>query len=357
MWTPWERPARPAALLLIVCSLLAGCAEPELAGRQTTRGIVSGAAEGLADLDPAVLQKLRKMYLGDADIQRSARALSKALVLGTSEGLQQAQLDQLAGRAVAATLTALRTQGGPVMEEMVRSQGAVISAALQRGIRDSILTAGLAMRQTTERDLAAAAQVLIRAALGATMTTLAQYLQGIDLDARTERYARETLAPAAGLVMRTAMREAMLGMQEGIDLTEKARPRQAPLRTVMREIGAGLAEGMGAGVSNTRLTKFLTAGIGVLVLLLIGALVGAILLWKRYQRTTRSLLTFARKLNEAREHDDTTLRSLREAIQAAHVENRQDAWLTRFLTRSGLTGTGNPDKSKGAGGGPPGDIH
>jgi hypothetical protein len=327
---PMQRAPYSFLFLLIVsiaAPVLSGCAAPELTARVTTRGAVHGAAEGLAGLEPEVLRKLQQTYLDDAALQRAARDLSRAVIQGTAQGLDQAQVDQLAGRAVAAAMDTLRTQAG----QAALAAAPHLEAALRNGIQTAILSAGSALRQSAQRDLAVAGRILVRAALGAAVDTLGQYARNVDWNGVTSRYAEESLAPAAGVVARTMMREAVVGMQEGLD--QVGAGKDVPLRAIMREVGAGLAEGLGTGAADSRLTSWLVAFVVVLGGLLLGALVGAILLWRRYQQTTRSLVLFARKMNEAQKADNAAVRELRQAILTAHAENHQDAWLNRFLQR------------------------
>lgn len=357
-------------LSLVVAGVgYSGCT-PELIARRGTRGAVIGAAEGLADMNPALLARLHQVYLGDTNMQRLAQELTRAIVLGGAEGLKQAQVDQLTAGAVKSTMDALREQGGAAMDDLARRAGPQLEAALRVGVSESILSAGVALRQSAQRDLAVATNVLVKAAVTAAIDAIRQSMKDVDLDRATERYARETLAPAAGLVMRTMMREALIGVAEGAregglnDQVVQGKGKDAPLRAAMREIGAGLAEGMRVGVSDDgKLTRLLTAGIGVLAALLLGCLVAAIFLWKRYQRTTRSLVLFARKLNDSQRADDSAIRGLREAILTAHADTRQDAWLSRFLNRRGLGPLaatnlpGGATAATGAATGAPNDQH
>lgn len=322
-----SRALLPLLLVWGCVSVLPGCAAPELTARVTTRGAVHGAAEGLAGLEPEVLRKLQQTYLDDEALQRAARDLSRALIQGTAQGLDQAQVDQLAGRAVAAAMDTLRTQAG----QAALAAAPHLEAALREGIQTAILSAGDALRQSAQRDLAVAARSLVRASLSAAVDTLGRYARSVDWHGATSRYAEESLAPAAGLVARTMMREAVVGMQEGLD--QVGAGKDVPLRAIMREVGAGLAEGLGTGAADSRLTNWLIAFVVVLGGLLLGALVGAILLWRRYQQTTRSLVLFARKMNDAQKADNAAVRELRQAILTAHAESHQDAWLNRFLQR------------------------
>lgn len=318
-----------AALLL--AASLCGCAT-EGGPRRTARGAIKGFADGLAQLDPELLKKLRSMYLSDTGLNEAARELTAALVAGAGEGLQRAQIDKLARQTVIATMGALREEGVGTLQDLAKALPKLEDAA-QQAVTRLIMTTGSALRASATQDLSVATRLLVHATVEELLRTIAPFLQS--LAAETRRYASESLAPSAGLVAHAMAREAMLGAQEG--LTQATQGKEVPLRAVMREIGAGLAEGMKEGMTdNGSLRAMLISGLVLLSTLLVAVVVGAYILWRRYRRTTASLIMFAKRINESQKTNEEYSRSLREAIYKAHAENKQDTWLRDFLLRRGL---------------------
>ena len=138
---------------------------------------------------------------------------------------------------------------------------------------------------------------------------------------------------------RTVTREAILGMQEG--LTQSGVKDQMPaLRMVMREVGMGLGEGLGVGfgcsVQKSPLEPILTGITIVLGILFVAAVVGIILIWRRYMTASGSLALFAQEMNQAELLDHDRYQALRRSIQEAHAHANKDAFLDKFLKGRGL---------------------
>jgi hypothetical protein len=309
--------------------------------RQGAQGAIKGIFDGLATVDPAVRQQVRNAYIGDVDFQKGIHDLSQSLVLGAGEGLRQAQVDQMAAAAVNAVMTALRQQGGMALADLQTAEPE-LERALRSAITTSITSAGQALAQTATRDLTLALRALLTAAVDGTVDALSRHLHTVDLRAFAER----DLAPAAGLVARTFTREAVIGLRQGLD--EAGHGEKPPIRAIMREVGAGLAEGMKAGVTdNGRFESLLIGVLAVQGAFLLAVIVGGVVLWRRYQQTTSSLLVFARQMSEAEHIDQQFGQQLRSAIKEAHAASENGEFLRRFLNRNGLgeKPAPGPDKS------------
>ena len=284
-------------LFVVLLGWLAGCLGVERGAQRAGRGGAVGIAQGLAEIDPALRRRLHEIYLGDAKIQRAAQDLTRAVVTGAAEGLQQAQMDELTRRALHTLFTALRSEGQEALAELARTSGPALQRSLRGAISTTILDAGAALRQSATRDLAPAAQVLVRAVVDAAFDEVSRATQ--ELGPLDQLIARQ-LAPAAGAITRVVMREAVLGLMEGMDQASGGRP--PPLRALMREIGQGLTEGLQAGAKRSSLPELLIATVVALGVALLASLVGTYLLWRRYRRATERIEEATAEIRE--EHQE-----------------------------------------------------
>lgn len=331
------------ALLLLLAGLFtnAGCPAIQWYMRQSGKGAVSGFYEGMSHVDPAVHRRITSTVLEDPNLQKFAHDLTSSIVLGASDGMTQAKLDALAGRVVQSAMTTLREQGSDALNQLMKQAGPALEQSLRRGVEESVLAMGAAMHKTAETDMGAATTLLMRAAVDGVLQSLRHSSRelGRELNDSTEQYLKEKVAPGAGHIARTLTREAMLGLHDG--LTETGVKEQLPaLRLVMHEIGAGLGEGMGEGlgrsVHKSPLEPILTGITIILAVLFIGAVIGLVLMWRRYVSVTRSLSLFAQELSQAEKTDQEHTQYLVRAIRDAHTAANHTAFLDKFLKYRGL---------------------
>lgn len=334
-----------AALLLLISTCLPGCAAMQWYARQTGKGAVRGFYEGMASVDDPLRKKVINDVLSDPALRQVAHDITASVVGGAVDGLTQAKLDQLAGSMVQNTMKTLREQGDSAMNQFVREAGPMLDRALRRGIEDAVLAMGTAMHKTAQEDMGEATTLLVRAAIEGLMQSLTRAGRELtrDLDDKTERFLTQKVAPGAGQVARTFTREAVLGIQEGLaqgGLSGGIKDQLPTLRMVMHEIGVGLGEGLGVGigrsVQKSPIEPLLTGIAVVLGILLTGAVVGLILMWRRYLSTSKSLELFAHEINEAQGNEQIHAQELRRQIRDAHATANHVTFLDKFLKHRGL---------------------
>lgn len=330
-----------AAFLFIATLLSVGCSPIQWYARQSGKGAVRGFYEGVADVDEPVRRRVMSDVLGDPALRQMAHDVASSIVTGVVDGVSQAKLDRLTNNMVKSTLETLRAEGDSAMAQLVDRTGPLLERALRRGVEDAVLAMGSALHRSAQDDLAAATSLIMRAAVDGAVQSLrrSSVELGHDLDANTERFLTQRVAPGVGYIAHTFTREAVLGLQEG--LTQSGVKDQMPaLRLVMHEIGLGLGEGLGVGfgrsVQKTPLEPVLIGIAVVLGLLLVGTVLWLVLLWRRYSHTSQSLALFAQELEEASTSEARNVREVAQAIRDAHITSNQMAFLEKFLKRRGL---------------------
>lgn len=344
------RPGRPAPgvlqrLLLLWLSvgigLTASCSPIQWYAKQTGKGAVRGFYEGMADIDDQVRHQVTAALLSDPSLRKTAHDLTESIIIGAVDGLSQAKLDKLAGQIVQNTLTTLRAQGDSAMSQLVRDAGPLLDQALHRAVEDAVMTLGTSLRESAQGDLGTATSLLMKSAVEGVLQALNRSGRELarELNENTERYLTEKVAPGAGIVARTVTREAILGMQDGL-MQSGMKDQMPALRMVMREVGMGLGEGLGVGfgrsVQKSPLEPILTGITIVLGILFVAAVVGIILIWRRYMSASGSLALFAQEMNQAELTDQERVQALRRSIQQAHTAAKKDAFLDQFLKGRGL---------------------
>jgi hypothetical protein len=348
-WGSWAVGRRPrawgpslwAAFLFITTFLFSGCSPIQWYARQSGKGAVRGFYEGVADVDEGTRRRVMSEVLGDPALRQMAHDVASSIVTGVVDGVAQAKLDRLTNNMVKSTLDTLRTEGDTAMAQFVDRTGPLLERALRRGVEDAVLAMGSALHHSAQTDMGAATTLLMRAAVDGAVQSLrrSSVELGHDLDANTERFLTQRVAPGVGYIAHTFTREAVLGLQEG--LTQSGMKDQMPaLRLVMHEIGLGLGEGLGVGfgrsVQKAPLEPVLIGIAVVLALLLVGSVLWLVLLWRRYSNTSQSLALFAQELEEASTSEARNVRDVAQAIRDAHITANQMAFLEKFLKRRGL---------------------
>lgn len=351
--------AAAAAFLLLSTFLAAGCSPIQWYARQSGKGAVRGFYEGVGDVDETTRRRVMADVLGDPSLRQMAHDVAASMVTGIVDGVAQAKIDRLTNDMVKSTLDTLRTQGDSAMAHFVDRTGPLLERALRRGVEDAVMTMGSALYQSARTDMGAATTLLMKAAVDGAVQSLRRSSVELahDLDANTERFLTQRVAPGVGHIAHTFTREAILGLSEG--LTQSGAKDQMPaLRLVMHEIGLGLGEGLGVGfgrsVQRTPLEPVLIGIAAVLGLLLVGTVLWLVLLWRRYSHTTQSLALFAQELEEASSSEASNVREVAQAIRDAHITANQMAFLEKFLKRRGLYPHGEhgrPAASSRSGGG------
>lgn len=342
------RPGRPGLLqrllllwLSVGIGLTASCSPLQWYARQTGKGAVRGFYEGMAGIDDQVRHQVISSLLNDPTLRKTAHDLTEAIIIGAVDGLSQAKLDKLAGQVVENTLSTLRAQGDSALNQLVRETGPLLDQALRRAVQDAVMTLGSSLRESAQGDLGTATSLLMKSAVEGVLQALNRTGRelGRELNENTERYLTEKVAPGAGMVARTVTREAILGMQEGL-MQSGMKDQMPALRMVMREVGMGLGEGLGVGfgrsVQKSPLEPILTGITIVLGVLFLAAVVGIILLWRRYLSASGSLALYAQEMNQAELTDQDRVQALRRSIHQAHTAAKKDVFLDQFLKGRGL---------------------
>jgi len=346
--------------LLVGLCFCTGCPAIQWYARQSGKGAVRGFYEGMADVQQPLRNQVLADMLGDPALRKVAHDLAASAVLGTVDGLSQLKLEALTSRMVENAMLTLRKQGDSTMKELVRDAGPALEQAMRHGVEGAILTLGASLHESAKGDMGAATALLMRAAVEGMLQALNSSGRELlaDLNDNTERYLSQKVAPGAGQIARTLSREAVLGLQDG--LSQSTLKDQLPaVRMVMREVGIGLGEGIGVGlgrsVKKSPLEPILTGISAVLGVLFLGAVVWLVLLWRRYTHMSKSLVLFAKELNDARANDEARIEELRRALGSAHKTASHAAFLERSLKRRGHQH--RPIRSRGSGDSGPPDDH
>jgi hypothetical protein len=291
-------------------------------------GGTQGAIQGLADTDPATLQKLRDALLADVEVQRTAHELGKALVQGSVEGLHDSHFDaqmQAEVQALAdALLLSMRKAGDSALDDLLTRGGSRLEAELQRSLTTLILKNGDVLARTTHDQLEPATNALVRSSVQVAIAELTR--AGPD--------AAKQLSTPVGELTHTAGQEFVLGVREEMPPDE--------VRLYAKTIGQGLVEGLrdgGGGALKqgvTQLEASLMVAAGLLGLLVIGLTVASTSLLRRHRRARKSLAVVAGQIEKSPVMDESTRKALKKAIREHAEHNGVQDWLSDFLKDRGV---------------------
>ena len=317
---------------VISIALLAACAGAEQYAYEGGKGGVRGVAEAIRTVDDPLLQKLRDTLTEDMHLREAIAEAAQAAARGVGRGLSEAQLDALVVSIVTASLDAAARRVDQSLAPALAANADRLRVGLRRALRQILKDTRYSLRSAVHDDLRPALKQVSAEITAVMVDTIAAALAG-SLTESLQRGITQHLTPAVGELSRTAAREAVIGVMEGLrtveDSQELARGIGVLARIVSRESAVGFREGIGPDAASWNMSLAVAATLAGIVFLLI--VLFFVSLIRRYRASTRTLTVLAERINE-----EADPKALKRRIQEAAVKEGVETWLNDFLRRREL---------------------
>jgi hypothetical protein len=303
-------------VLMGMATVLGGCTGLSNTVRGYGRSAAAGFADGLPAMKDPAKKLLRDMLLEGDTLKEATGQATAAAVRSLTRELGEAEVQKRVDGLVEHTLSLLAQKGGETARTLVRSAGPELREALRTAIVQTMAEAGTALKDSIERQLTPATEVLARHTAEVLVDTLVKALEGP---------LGKKLEESAGQMGQKLVSEAATALAAPTSKTSVAEFTESATRGALRGARAGVGEGLPQHIEAA-----LIAGLVVMGALLLSFAVGMYMLWSRYQQSTTSLAIIAQKINE---HETP---ELKETIQQSAADNHVGPWLSQFLKHRGL---------------------
>jgi hypothetical protein len=311
-------PRRGLALFasLLTLLLFVGCGGIKDAMRGYGKSAAEGMAEGLPAMKEPAKKLLREALLEGDTLKQATDQATAAAVRALTRELGDAEVQTRVDGLVEHTLQLLAERGGETTRTLVRNAGPELREALRAAVVKTMGEAGTALKDSVEKQLMPATQLLAQRTAEVLVETLVKALDG-PLGKKLEQ--------SAGQMGQRLISDAATELAAPASKLAVAQFTESATRGAVRGARAEVSEGL-----SRELQAALIAGLIVLGTLLVLAAGGAVLLWRRYQQSTTSLAIIAQKINEKDAKD------LKRAIKQSAADNHVGPWLSTFLKHRGL---------------------
>jgi hypothetical protein len=308
--------ALSACLWAVLALVLGGCGLFTENMRGFGRAATKGVGDELPNLKGPLSATLRDTLLGNDLLEQTAQRLTSGTLHTLESELQKGELTKVVDDLVAHALERAAQRGGEATKQLIQGAGPELRQMLREIVLSTVATASGALKDSIQKDLTAATQLLARSTAEALVATMVRALEGElgqQLKQTVGGLGQQLVADAASKLREPASRQAVS------EFTESA----------MKGAVRGTRDGINEGLPN-RLQVALISGLVVCATLLLVVSLGFFLLFYRYRQSTKSLAIIAQKINE------TDAKSLKQQIQKSASANYLGPWLSSFLKQRGL---------------------
>jgi hypothetical protein len=311
----WQRRGALAVLVTLTGALL-GCGGLGDTIRGYGKNAAHGFAEGLPSMKEPAKRLFRDMLLDGDTLKQATSQATAAAVRSLTTELADAEVQKRVDGLVEHMLELLAEKGGETTRVLLRTAGPELRTALRAAVLNTMTEAAAALKESMEKQLTPATELLARHTSEVLVDTLVKALEGP---------LGEKLEQAAGQLGQRLVSEATTALATPAAKSAVAEFTESATRGAIRGAHEQVRAEMPA-----HLQSALYAGLIVMGALLFLCALAAYGLWHHYQQSATSLALIAEKINQ---HDSE---KLKQAIRESAAANHVGPWLSRFLKHRGL---------------------
>lgn len=284
--------------------------------RELGRAATQGVGQELPNLKGPLKQTLREALLGDDLLKQAAEQLTSGTLHNLEAELQKGTLQKAIDEMIGHALETLGARGTAATRQLIQTAGPELRSALRQIVLTTVATAGGALRDSLQKDLTAATQLLAKNTAEALVAALVKALDG---------ELGQKLKQTAGGMSQQLILEATSELRGPASKQAVSEFAESALRGAVRGTRDGISESL-----PSRLQVALISGLIVCATLLLMLGGGFAVVYYRYRKSTKTLTIIAEKINEAAATD------LKQAIHKSATVNYVGPWLSSFLKERGL---------------------
>jgi hypothetical protein len=313
---PVPTAALSTCLRVALVLMLGGCGAFNNNVREYGRSAARGVGQELPNLKGPLQQTLRDALLGNDILAQAAQRVTERAMHSLEAELQKGELQKLVDDLLTHALSTVAQRGNEATRQIIQNAGPELRQELRRIVLETVAAASGALKESIQKDLTAATQLLARSTAETLVATLVKALEG-ELGQRLKQtvggLGQQLVADAATKLREQSSKDAVGEFAE----------------SAMKGAVRGTRSGIDEGLPN-RLQVALIAGLIVCGTLLLLFSAGFFIIFHRYRQSAKSLTIIAQKINEA------DAQNLKKAIQQSANANYLGPWLSSFLKQRGL---------------------